>query len=82
MYNEYPLGLKSCIREVSTGFKSKNPEFSQRLDEIATDETEEVGISATLGIYMLMSCIIVLTIFIYNINIFSGILVIIILLPL
>ena len=67
---------------MSTRFKSKNPEFSQRLDEIATDETEEVGISATLGIYMLMLCIIVLTIFIYNINIFSGILVIIILLPL
>ena len=53
MYNEYPLGLISHIAEVSAQFKSDNLEFSQTLDEIVTDETEEVGISATQGICML-----------------------------
>ena len=76
MYNEYPLGLISCIAEVSAQFKPNNLEFSQRLDEIVT--TEEVGISATQGICMLMLCTIVLAIFIYNINIYSDILVIIV----
>ena len=46
MYNEYPLGLISRIAEVSSWFKSDkiksdNLEFSQRLDEIVTDETSE-----------------------------------------
>ena len=70
MYNEYSLGLKSRIAEVSARFKSDNMKFSQRLDEIVTDKTEEMGIS---GIYMVILCIIVLAIFIYNINIYSGI---------
>ena len=44
MYNEYPLGLISRIAEVSAWFKSDKVksddlEFSQRLDEIVTDET-------------------------------------------
>ena len=56
MYNEYPLGLISRIAEVSSWLKSEkiksdkvksdkvksdNLEFSQRLDEIVTDETSE-----------------------------------------
>ena len=44
MYNEYPIDLISRIAEVSAWFKSDkvkfdNLEFSQRLDEIVTDET-------------------------------------------
>ena len=57
MYNEYPLGLISRIAEVSAQFKSDNLEFSQTLDEIVTDETEEVGISATQGICMCSCCV-------------------------
>ena len=46
MYIEYSLGLKSRIAEVSAWFKSDKVksdhlEFSQRLDEIVTDETSE-----------------------------------------
>ena len=46
MYIEYLLGLKSHIAEVSAWFKSDKVksdhlEFSQRLDEIVTDETSE-----------------------------------------
>ena len=51
MYNEYPLGLISRMAEVSSWFKSDkiksdkvksdHLEFSQRLDEIVTDETSE-----------------------------------------
>ena len=51
------------MREVSARFRSENPEFSQRLDEIATDEKEEVGISATPGICMVILCIIALAMF-------------------
>ena len=57
MYNKYPLGLISRIAEVSAQFKSDNLEFSQTLDEIVTDETEEVGISATQGICMCSYCV-------------------------
>ena len=59
MYNKYPLDLKSCIKKGSARFRSENPEFSQRLDEIGIptqdddendDEAEEVGKPATKGV--------------------------------